>query len=77
MINIYIILCMRASFWLPNILEALILTFKSSIFKDSKMLEKYLHIDNNVHFEVCKVSIQNTMYSTLLKKIKKDKKMYE
>jgi hypothetical protein len=32
--------------------------------------KKYLHIENNVHFQVYKVQIQNTMYSTLLKKDK-------
>jgi hypothetical protein len=54
---------MRASFWLPDILEPLILNIQ-------KNWKKYLHIDNNVYFQVCKVSIQNTMYFILHKKDK-------
>jgi hypothetical protein len=38
--------------------------------EDIKNLEKNLYIGNDVYFQVCKVLIQNTVYSSLHKKDK-------
>jgi hypothetical protein len=48
---------------------ALNFKYLKNIFEDSKNSEKiYLYIDNDVYFQVCIVSVQNVVYSTLHKK---------